>query len=53
MAAALERVRSDAADSTVNLVPAFVEAAAAYATVGEVMSTLGDVFGIWTEHARV
>ena len=45
VAAALATVRADAADPEVNLMPALVDAASAYATLGEVMSTLGEVFG--------
>jgi methylmalonyl-CoA mutase N-terminal domain/subunit len=41
----LERIRRDAADSTVNLMPALIEAAGAHATLGEMMGTLAEVFG--------
>jgi methylmalonyl-CoA mutase, N-terminal domain len=51
--AALARVRNDAAAPEVNLVPATLEAARAYATVGEVMGALGSVFGTWTERASI
>jgi len=50
---ALTRVRTEAADPTVNLMPAFIEASAAYATVGEVMAALESVFGTWIEPAFV
>jgi methylmalonyl-CoA mutase N-terminal domain/subunit len=43
--AALERLRQDAADPEVNLMPALIDAVSAYATLGEVMRALGDVFG--------
>ena len=43
--AALARLRADAAEPTVNLMPAILEAVDAYATVGEIMSALADVFG--------
>ena len=33
--------------------PAFIDAAACYATVGEVMGALESVFGTWTEPAFV
>jgi methylmalonyl-CoA mutase, N-terminal domain len=49
----LARIRADAADPAVNLMPAFVDAAACYATVGEVMGALESVFGAWTEPAFV
>jgi methylmalonyl-CoA mutase N-terminal domain/subunit len=47
--AALARVRADAADPEVNLMPALLDAAHAYATVGETMAALGEVFGTYTE----
>jgi methylmalonyl-CoA mutase, N-terminal domain len=43
--AALARVRADAADPAVNLMPALLDAVGAYATVGEVVGALADVFG--------
>ncbi len=46
---ALLRVRREAAEPDANLIPALIEAAAAYATVGEVVHSLESVFGIWTE----
>jgi methylmalonyl-CoA mutase, N-terminal domain len=51
VAAALTRLRSDAADPTVNLFPALLDAVAVYATVGEITHTLELVFGRWTEPA--
>ena len=45
----LAQVAADAADPEVNLMPTLVDAATAYATLGEVMNTLGDVFGRHTE----
>jgi methylmalonyl-CoA mutase, N-terminal domain len=45
----LARLRREAADPEVNLMPALIDAASAYATVGEMMSTLGDVFGRYVE----
>jgi methylmalonyl-CoA mutase N-terminal domain/subunit len=47
--AALRRVREDAADPSVNLVPAFVEAARARATLGEIVAALEAVFGRYVE----
>ena len=41
----LDRLRTEAADPEINLMPALIDAAAAYATLGEMMSTLGEVFG--------
>ena len=43
--AALERVQADAASPDANLMPALLEAARAYATEGEIIDTLADVFG--------
>ncbi len=47
--AALARVAADAAQSDVNLMPAFIDAARAYATEGEIIDTLVGPFGRWTE----
>jgi methylmalonyl-CoA mutase N-terminal domain/subunit len=49
--AALARLRHDAADPTVNLFPALLDAVSVYATVGEITHTLELVFGGWTERA--
>jgi methylmalonyl-CoA mutase N-terminal domain/subunit len=51
--AALGRIAADAAQPDVNLMPAILDAVAAYATVGEVMQTLGGVFGTYTEQVVV
>ena len=47
----LVRIAGDAADPTVNLLPALVEAAAAHVTVGEAMGALEGVGGTWSERA--
>jgi methylmalonyl-CoA mutase N-terminal domain/subunit len=47
---ALARVTLDAGRSDVNLTPALVEAVRAYATVGEIVTALAEVFGRWTEN---
>jgi methylmalonyl-CoA mutase N-terminal domain/subunit len=47
--AALGRVRADAAEPTTNLMPALLDAVHAYATEGEIMNALADVFGRYTE----
>jgi len=47
--AALRRLRTEAADPSVNLLPALVDAASAYVTVGEAMRALETVFGTWSE----
>jgi methylmalonyl-CoA mutase N-terminal domain/subunit len=51
--AALARVRRDAADANVNLMPALLDAVLAYATIGEVVDALADVFGRWREDPRL
>jgi methylmalonyl-CoA mutase N-terminal domain/subunit len=51
VASALQRVRRDAADPEVNLMPGFLDAVSAYATLGEVVHALETVFGTWTERA--
>jgi methylmalonyl-CoA mutase N-terminal domain/subunit len=47
--AALERLSAEAADPEVNLMPALIDAATTYASVGEMMSTLAGVFGRYVE----
>jgi len=49
VAAALAQVRADAADPAANLMPAFVDAVRAYATLEEVVTALESVFGRYTE----
>jgi methylmalonyl-CoA mutase N-terminal domain/subunit len=51
--AALARVRADAADPNVNLMPALLDAVHAYATVGEIVDALADEFGRWVEDPRL
>jgi len=46
--AALERIRGDAG-SSVNLMPAFMQAAESYATLGEMENVLRGAFGTWRE----
>ncbi len=43
--AALSLLRTQAADPEVNLMPALIDAAGVYATLGEMMRAMGDVFG--------
>ncbi|MFM2078764.1 MAG: isobutyryl-CoA mutase large subunit [Actinomycetota bacterium] len=45
VAASLDRVRAEAADPEVNLMPALIDAVNVYATLGELMGAMGDVFG--------
>ncbi|MEX2658223.1 MAG: methylmalonyl-CoA mutase family protein [Acidimicrobiales bacterium] len=49
VAAALDRVRTEAADPAVNLMPAFLDAVRTNATLGEIIDALADTFGLWTE----
>ena len=49
----LDRLAGEAADATVNLMPALVDAAKAYVTVGEAMHALESVFGTWLEPSFV
>jgi methylmalonyl-CoA mutase N-terminal domain/subunit len=46
---ALARLRRDAAQDDVNLMPAIVDAARAYVTMGEMCDALRDVWGVWRE----
>ena len=50
---ALARVRADAAEPTTNLMPALLDAVRAYATLGEIVDALADVFGRWVEDPRI
>jgi methylmalonyl-CoA mutase N-terminal domain/subunit len=43
--AVLKQIREAAGDDEVNLIPVFVEAVKAYATVGEICGVLREVFG--------
>jgi methylmalonyl-CoA mutase N-terminal domain/subunit len=43
--AALGRVRVDAAEPDVNLMPGLIDAVSTHATVGEIVGALADVFG--------
>ena len=47
--AVLDRVRADAADPDVNLMPVLIDAVRAYATEGEVVDALASVFGRYVE----
>jgi methylmalonyl-CoA mutase N-terminal domain/subunit len=47
--AALARIEAEAADPTVNLMPAFIDAVSQYATLGEIVGALERAFGTWTE----
>jgi methylmalonyl-CoA mutase, N-terminal domain len=47
--AVLARLRAEAADPETNLMPTLIDASTAYATLGEMMSAMADVFGRHTE----
>jgi methylmalonyl-CoA mutase N-terminal domain/subunit len=51
--AALARVRADAADPERNLMPALLDAVRVYATLGEIMDTMAEVFGRHVETPRL
>ena len=53
VAAALVRLRAEAADPETNLMPTLIDAVRAYATEGEIMDTLADVFGRYVETPRL
>ena len=46
---ALTKLRTEAADPDINLMPTLIEASQAYATLGEMMNTMADIFGRHTE----
>jgi methylmalonyl-CoA mutase, N-terminal domain len=45
----LARLKHDAAEDGVNLMPAIIDASKAYVTMGEMCDALRDVWGIWRE----
>ena len=47
--AVLAKLRAEAADPEINLMPTLIEASQAYATLGEMMGAMADVFGRHTE----
>jgi methylmalonyl-CoA mutase, N-terminal domain len=49
----LAAVRQAAADPTTNVMPAIIAAVGAYATIGEIMQALADVFGRYVERASL
>ena len=49
----LARVRSQAAEPDANLMPALIDAARVYATLGEIIDALADVFGRWVEAPQI
>ncbi len=50
---ALARISTEAADPTINLLPALIGAAHSHVTVGEAMGALESVFGTWYEHGSL
>ena len=53
VADALARLGAEAADPEVNLMPAMIDAVRTYATEGEIVDTLADVFGRHVEVPRL
>ena len=51
--AALARLAAEARDHELNLMPALIDASRAFATLGEMMSTLAGVFGRHTENPTI
>jgi methylmalonyl-CoA mutase N-terminal domain/subunit len=49
VAGALDRVRADARDANVNVMPGIIDAVRAHATEGEVVGALASVFGTYVE----
>ncbi len=47
--AVLTKLRTEAADPDINLMPTLIEASQTYATLGEMMNAMADVFGRHTE----
>jgi methylmalonyl-CoA mutase N-terminal domain/subunit len=47
--AVLARLRTEAADPELNLMPTLIDAAHSRATLGEVIAAMGSVFGWWDE----
>jgi methylmalonyl-CoA mutase, N-terminal domain len=47
--AVLAKLRTEAADAEINLMPTLIEASQAYATLGEMMGAMAEVFGRHTE----
>ena len=51
--ASLRRIRDDAGDPQANLMPGVIDAVKTYATEGEIVTALAEVFGRYTEKAIV
>ena len=51
--AVLARLRAEAADPEVNLMPVLMDASRASATLGEMMGAMADVFGRWEETGAI
>jgi methylmalonyl-CoA mutase N-terminal domain/subunit len=49
VAESIARIATEAQDSSVNLMPALIEAGRRYVTLGEVVRSLEGVFGTWSE----
>jgi methylmalonyl-CoA mutase, N-terminal domain len=53
VAGALAAVRAAAAEPTANTMPAIIDAVRTYATLGEIMAAMAEVFGTWAERPAV
>ena len=53
VAESLATVRAAAAEPATNMMPAIIDAVRTYATLGEIMATMGEVFGTWAERPAV
>jgi methylmalonyl-CoA mutase N-terminal domain/subunit len=49
----LARLKADASDADVNLMPSLLDAVRSHATLGEIVGALADVFGRWVEDPRI
>jgi methylmalonyl-CoA mutase N-terminal domain/subunit len=45
----LARLKRDAAEDGINLMPAIIDASKAYVTMGEMCESLREVWGVWRE----
>ena len=52
VAHALDRIQADAADPTINIMPALLQAVSAYTTEGEIINALETVFGTWVDTSQ-
>ncbi len=53
VARTLAALKRAAAEPTTNLMPPIIDAVRTYATLGEIMATMAEVFGTWTERPAI